>query len=211
MNEQGPSQSPANSSHLPLRASWLMDAALVLMAVISLALLAAIAEREATAPLPQPRGSLVALPTPTVPVTPTVGWWGSVSMTPPPQVGLPGVPTVALSAKAGVKQGEPVKFKVLSCPRGDVKIEDVTGGQRRGWWNVYGTASIASQWYWKGEISADGKGWQMLYQSQSPVSGGLLIEFNTRTVPAGTYQVRLTAVDRTGNYPEPCVIEVTTS
>jgi hypothetical protein len=40
----------------------------------------------------------------------------------------------------------------------------------------------------------------------SPVQDGLLIEFNTRTMPRGDYQLRLTAVDRIGNYPEPCVI-----
>ena len=38
---------------------------------------------------------------------------------------------------------------------------------------------------------------------------GLLIEFNTRTVPKGAYQLRLLAVDRTGNYGEPCTVGIT--
>ncbi len=130
-------------------------------------------------------------------------------MTPPPLGSLPTLPTVALSAAAGAGQGAPIAFRLLSCPRTDVKIVEIAGGARRGWWDIYGTAAIPGQSYWKGEISADGRGWQMLYRSEQPVQGGLLIEFNTRTVPAGTYQVRLTAVDRTGNYPEPCTIEVT--
>ena len=50
----------------------------------------------------------------------------------------------------------------------------------------------------------------MFYRSNAAVQDGLLIEFNTRTVPRGEYQLRLTAVDRTGNYPEPCVIGVST-
>ncbi len=189
------------------RLAWEM-CLLVALGLTVLGLLAVIARREAERPLPPPE--LADLPSPTATVTATPGWWGSASMTPPAQASMPGLPTVELSAKAGVKQGAPVQFKTLSCPRADVKIEDVTGGQRRGWWNLYGSAAIPNQWYWKGEISADGKGWQMLYRSEAPVQGGLLIEFNTRTVPAGTYQVRLTAVDRTGNYPEPCVIEVKT-
>ena len=39
---------------------------------------------------------------------------------------------------------------------------------------------------------------------------GVLIEFNTGTVPRGTYQIRLMAIDRTGNYPEPRIIQVST-
>ena len=88
-------------------------------------------------------------------------------------------------------------------------ITAITTG-KTGWWNITGTAEIPNLEYWKGEISADGQGWTMLYRSAQPVRAGLLIEFNTRTVPAGTYQVRLLAVDRTGNYPAPCVIQVTT-
>jgi hypothetical protein len=190
-----------------IRFTW--DVALLVgMGLSLMALLAVISRREAERPLPPPE--LAAVPTPEATATATPGWWDHVTMTPPALAALPGVPTVALSAKAGVKQGAPIQFKVLSCPRSDVKIEDVTGGQTRGWWNLYGTAAIANQWYWKGEISPDGRSWQMLYRSEAPVQGGLLIEFNTRTVPGGAYQVRLTAVDRTGNYPDPCVIEVTT-
>ena len=31
------------------------------------------------------------------------------------------------------------------------------------------------------------------------------MELNTSTVPSGPYGIRLTVVDRTGNYPEPCI------
>ena len=181
------------------------------MALGVMALLAAIAARGATAPPRPPLSGLAALPAPTATITATAGWWGALSMTPPAPVALPGVPTVALSARAGAREGTPVSFKVLSCPRADVKIEEILSAKPRGWWNIYGTANIPNLSYWKGEISADGQGWQMLFRSARQAQGDLLIEFNTRTVPPGIYRVRLTAVDGTGNYPEPCVIEVETS
>jgi hypothetical protein len=185
-----------------------------LLAVLGLAVvggLAAIAVQSGGPPV-GPRSlalSPLSAPTPTATVTP--GWWDRVTPGPLPMGGLPGIPTVALSAKAGAKVGEAVPFNAVNCPLANVRIEAITGSDRRGWWNIYGTAALPQLWYWKGEISADGKGWSMLYRSAAAVSGGLLIEFNTGTVPAGTYLVRLMAVDRTGNYPEPCTIQATIS
>ncbi len=45
----------------------------------------------------------------------------------------------------------------------------------------------------------------MLYRSERPASG-LLLRLNLTTLPAGPLLIRLTAVDRTGNYPGPCVV-----
>ncbi len=45
----------------------------------------------------------------------------------------------------------------------------------------------------------------MLYRSERPASG-LLLRLNLTTLPGGPLLIRLTAVDRTGNYPEPCVV-----
>ena len=45
----------------------------------------------------------------------------------------------------------------------------------------------------------------MLYRSERAVSG-LLLPLNLTTVPGGPLFIRLTAVDRTGNYPGPCVV-----
>ena len=59
------------------------------------------------------------------------------------------------------------------------------------------------------ELSADGQGWTVLYRSEGPVAAGQLIEFNTRTVPRGSYQLRLMAVDKTGNYGPPCTVALT--
>ena len=103
--------------------------------------------------------------------------------------------------------GQAVPFQITACPTQGVAITAITAA-RPGWLNIRGSAEIPNLEYWKGEISADGNVWSMLYRSTSPVRDGVLIEFNTASVNRGTYQVRLTAVDRTGNYPEPCIIQV---
>lgn len=181
--------------------------ALTAAVLVAFGLLAAIAQRGFDRP-----AQLAAspLPAPTATATPAGGWWDRVSLTPPPLPGLPALPAVELKGLGGGSQaGQPVAFQVVSCPTTDVTIAGITTG-RPGWWNISGTAEIADLDYWKGEISADGQGWTMLYRSAQPVRDGLLVEFNTRTVPPGAYQLRLLAVDRSGNYPAPCVVQVTT-
>lgn len=174
------------------------------------ALLAAIAGREfarppqATAALPPP------LPTVTPAPSPTGGWWERVTLTPPALPGLPGLPAPGLGGLglSGAGGGEAVAFSVIACPQAAVKITKIVAG-KPGSWNVYGTAAIPNLEYWKAELSADGQGWALLYRSAAAVADGLLIEFNTRTVPKGAYQLRLLAVDRTGNYGEPCTVGIT--
>jgi len=184
---------------------------LVLLALTGgiLALFAAIADREFRRPVPV-AAKPIATVTPTV--EPTPGWWATVPITATPALGgLPGLPKLSLGGGAGgLQAGEPVAFSVVACPRTDVKITAITTAGKPGWWNIVGTAAMPNQEYWKGELSPNGQGWTMLYRSNAAVQDGLLIEFNTRTVPAGAYQIRLTAVDRTGNYPEPCIISAST-
>jgi formylglycine-generating enzyme required for sulfatase activity len=115
--------------------------------------------------------------------------------------------TPGSSGVGGQPAGQPVPFQVIACPTQGAAITGITVA-KPGWWSVRGSAAIPNLEYWKGEISADGSAWALLYRSASPVQDGVLLELNTSTVPPGTYQVRLTAVDRTGNYPEPCVIQV---
>lgn len=155
--------------------------------------------------------SPLALPTPTPTATP--GWWDEARFITPtmPVLGrLPGLPSVSLDGGPGggsVAAGQPIAFRTLTCPTVSVRIEQIVTG-KSGWWVIQGTANIANLGYWKGELSPDGNHWTMLYRSESPVSHGTLINFLTRTVGKGTYQLRLTAVDRTGNYPVPCLVQV---
>ncbi len=196
------------------RAPWRLRVDVIVLALVALAILvglAAIAGRGFARPPDAVDGlAYQPLPTPTATSTPTPGWWATVPVTATPALrGLPALPKLSLGG-GGLSAGEPVKFETVSCPRGDVKITAITTAGKAGWWNIVGTAAIPNQAYWKGELSADGQGWTMLYRSNAAVQDGLLIEFNTRTVPRGAYQLRLLAVDRTGNYPEPCVIRVNT-
>ena len=183
----------------------------LLMVVITgaiVALFAAIADREFSRPLPAPTPAL--LPTVTPQPSPTGGWWDAVSLTPPALPALPGVPAPGTSGLglSGASGGEDVAFSVVACPQPTVKITKIVTAKPP-WWNVYGTATIPNLEYWKAELSADGQGWALLYRSAAAVGDGLLIEFNTRTVPKGAYQLRLLAVDRTGNYGEPCTVGIT--
>lgn len=152
------------------------------------------------------------LPTETPQPTPTGGWWDHVSMTPGPRGALPGIPSLPqLQAGGGSASGpagnQPVAFTAVTCPQATVKIAKIVTG-RPGWWLVTGTAAHASLSYWKMELSADGQNWTMLYRNSTAVAGGQLLDFNTRTVPAGAYQLRLVVVDKTGNYADPCIVSV---
>jgi hypothetical protein len=186
----------------------------LLMVVITgaiVALFAAIADREFSRPLPARPAPLPALlPSVTPEPSPTSGWWDAVSMTPAALPALPGVPAPGTGGLGvgGASGGEDVAFSVAACPQPTVKITKIVTAKPP-WWNVYGTAAIPNLEYWKAELSADGQGWALLYRSAAAVADGLLIEFNTRTVPKGAYQLRLLAVDRTGNYGEPCTVRIT--
>jgi len=177
--------------------------ALALSVLVAFGLLAALAGRSFGRPLP-----VSPLPAPTPAFTPVAtGWWDKVKLAPPALPALPGLPKVSIGG-AGSQGGAPVPFRVLSCPQATVRITQIVTG-RPPWWLVSGSAAIPNLEYWKAELSADGQGWTMLYRSEAPVAEGQLIEFHTRTVPPGGYQLRLLAVDKTGNYGPPCTVALT--
>ena len=140
--------------------------ALVGAVAVSFGLLAGIAQRGFTRPV-----GFAASPLPTVTPTaaPTGGWWDHVTMTPPRSRSCPALPAVGLGGASGGSQtGQPVAFQVIACPTGGVAITAIATA-KAGWWNITGTAEIPNLEYWKGEISADGQGWTMLYRSAQPV------------------------------------------
>ncbi|MBN1658012.1 MAG: hypothetical protein JXA93_06395 [Anaerolineae bacterium] len=57
------------------------------------------------------------------------------------------------------------------------------------------------EWWGQG-----GSGWAFLLEKTEPVVNGELMMLNTSTVPSGRYGLRLTVIDRNGNYLEPCEI-----
>ena len=154
--------------------------------------------------------NLNALPTSTPTVTPTPGWWADTDYEATPALKkLPGVPKPAFTggiSGSGEEPGKPLKIKPMSCSTAGVKITGVeTGGG--GTWNVMGTVSISNLQYWKVEASVDGKSWLHLYRQDGPASG-LLSRVTLSTLPGRPAFFRLTAVDKTGNYPPPCTIQV---
>lgn len=178
---------------------------LVLLVVVLLAALAVTSMQIPGPPAlaaPAPRSS------PTATTTPEPGWWHSITFAPSSLPTLPGVPDVQLgnAAGRGGSGNGPVSFDTLACSTATARIASIT---RNGvWWLIDGSAGVDSFWYWKMELSPDGSGWTVLYRSESPVTNGRLMEFNTTTVPSGQYQLRLTVVKADGNYPQPCTVVV---
>jgi len=64
--------------------------------------------------------------------------------------------------------------------------------------------------YYKFEFRRQGiSEWSFLQSFGEPVADGFLGVWDTSPLPAGAYTFRLVVVDKTGNYPEPCEVEVT--
>ena len=159
-----------------------------------------------------PESIAMAGPTPLPTVTPTTmpapGWWHAAELATPTLKKLPGVPRPQFDGGAGGDEpGKKVPFQITSCPTNGVKITDIRTAESP-WWHISGTAAIPDLWYWKAEISADGANWASLYRSEAAVTGGVLVRLNLSTIPASARHVKLTAVDKTWNYPEPCLVEI---
>ncbi len=172
-------------------------------------LLAALVVTSADIPGAPALASLDPRPLPTSTPTPTPDWWAYVSTATPTLPGLPALPAVSLGGggSGGASDG-PVAFQVVACPGGGASISAIT---RQGvWWAIAGTAQADPFWYWKMELSSDDTKWTVLYRSEAPTNSGHLMDFNTTTVPRGSYRMRLTVVERDGNYDEPCVIAIGT-
>ncbi|MBC8252900.1 MAG: PQQ-binding-like beta-propeller repeat protein [Ardenticatenia bacterium] len=72
-----------------------------------------------------------------------------------------------------------------------------------------GSANVPNFQYYKFEYRSVGEeAWRFLVRFDQPVTNGTLMEWHTHTVPKGEYELRLTVIDRSGNYPEPCVVRV---
>ena len=72
---------------------------------------------------------------------------------------------------------------------------------------ILGVANIIRFHHWRIEYStAPGGGWNFLLERDYPVENDKLVMIDASTVPRGPYGLRLTVVDETGNYPEPCEV-----
>jgi hypothetical protein len=72
---------------------------------------------------------------------------------------------------------------------------------------IIGSANISDFWYYKFEFRGTSFGdWTFIQRFDTSINGGILGAWDTRSVPSGDYEFRLVVVDKTGNYPEPCVV-----
>lgn len=143
---------------------------------------------------------LIDTPTPTPPpptATPTVTPTLKPRPTRKPAPHIPKTPTPAVSA--------PV------CPAAGVSITSPGSGQIvSGPVPITGTANIAGFQYYKLEWSSASAPdqWHWFAGGKTPVNSGSLGVFNTALTPPGTYNIRIVVVDNTGNYPQPCVVQL---
>jgi hypothetical protein len=149
---------------------------------------------------PTPTALIVLPPSPTPPPllpTPTP------TETPRPRPTLPPLETVTPTTEAS--QGIPA-----GCPNPGVRIsEPGTGATVSGVIRIIGSANIPDFWYYKFEFRGNGFGdWTFIQRFETPINGGILGAWDTRSVPSGDYEFRLVVVDKTGNYPEPCRVSL---
>ncbi len=124
--------------------------------------------------------------TPTREVTP--------SPTPSPETPTPPPPPAAACADANV---------CITSPGMNVRVSGQIG--------IYGTANNARFQFYKVEYSqGENPGaWHGISNiHKNPVTGGLLEQFNTATLPNGVYWLQLTVVDITGNFPPPYAVRI---
>ncbi len=98
-----------------------------------------------------------------------------------------------------------------SCPRREVCITyPPMNATLRGVVQFRGTATRPNFDYYKFEYKPEGaQNWSFLVRFNRPVTNGVLMDWDTRTVRPGAYWLRLIVVDKTGNYwPEHAQIRV---
>ena len=136
--------------------------------------------------------------------------------TPPPPTATP---TLTPTLKPRPTRRPPPKPKATpkpqvappACPTAGVVITSPGMGQTlTGPVAVTGTANIANFQFYKLEWSSAGapNDWHWFAGAESPVNNGVLGTFNPALVPPGSYNIRLVVVDNTGNFPQPCVVQV---
>lgn len=144
---------------------------------------------------------LIDTPTPTLPpptATPTV--------TPTPRPRPTRRPTPIISEATPTPAVLPP-----ACPNPGAAIASPGVGQSiTGVTPIIGTASIPNFQFYKLEFRFVGgpEQWNWFAGSQTPVVGAALGAFDPAGKPAGDYIIRLVVVDNTGNYPEPCQVQV---
>ncbi len=160
--------------------------------------------------------SLLFTPTanPTLPGPPTATAAPAATLGPVPTVApiatpLDRVPDTPVPSPTDEGGDAPVLAACTSA--GTQIISPSNGDYVSGIIQVLGTANLPDFSFYKFEIQwPDSEEWVTVQSFEIPVAGGVLGEWDTRPLAEqpGAYKFRLVVVDKTGNYPEPCVISV---
>jgi hypothetical protein len=159
------------------------------------------------------------VPLPEVTPTPTVLVVLPPSPTPPPllptptSTATPRPRPTATPAETSTPMPEAPQTVPADCPNPAVRIsEPGTGTVVAGVIQIVGSANIPDLEYYKFEFRDTGGGdWTFIQRFNQAINGGILGAWDTRSVPSGDYELRLVVVDKTGNYPSPCVLRLTVS
>lgn len=139
---------------------------------------------KATSDAPEAEGGTpTASPTPTAEATPV-----------PTSTPTPSVPSVSGCGVPGVS---------ISSPGAGAHVSGVV--------SVSGSANIEGFQFYKVEVAmGDNPAAYAVIDDvhHTAVPGGTLATWNTAPYPAGAYWLRLTVVDQTGNFPQPCAVRV---
>lgn len=117
------------------------------------------------------------------------------------------VPTRTLAPTA-LPAATPAAVPQVLCADPNLRITlPVPGAEVAGAVEIYGTASIANLAFYKLEFGVGPvpSAWSMIGEVvPSPARDARLAIWDTTVLPSGEYVLRLTAVDKSGNYPPPC-------
>ncbi|MEM6281041.1 MAG: LysM peptidoglycan-binding domain-containing protein [Chloroflexota bacterium] len=114
-----------------------------------------------------------------------------------------GVPRMMSDAEARRVSGEGCGIAASSV------VVPLAGQRLSGTFDVVGTATLPGFSYYRLEVRPDFATTYNFYaRSETPVNNGLLGNINAGLFGPGLHYIRLTVVDDTGNFIEPCVIPV---
>ncbi|MEW5720471.1 MAG: hypothetical protein AB1817_17740 [Chloroflexota bacterium] len=151
------------------------------------------------------------LPSPTFPpptaFPPTATLLPTVTLEPSPTPTPLATPTLTPTLPARTPTAAPPfacrnSSATITSPAMDSQVADIV--------EVRGVATHPILLYWKVEYRTDGStNYAMLGNGDAPVTNDILARLSTKTLPNGVYWLRLTVVQKDGNYAVPCEIRIT--
>jgi hypothetical protein len=148
-------------------------------------------------------------PTPTVLLQPTPSSSpGPPTLTPTPRPTRTPRPT---QTPETTPTPTPKPVVLPNCPNSGVRLTNPTvNAVLKGAVEIRGSANIGEFQFYKFEIKGETTSgeWRTIATNDTPVTDGFLGVWDTSALPAGAYAFRLVVVDKTGNYPEPCEVNV---